>query len=89
MCWSFPAPAALAICTQRQGYDLICLSLCVFILLSLLRSPRSLSAPLGSTAAPALYSSVTPRLGCAPLTRSPSQQEWLLVLGGFRTLKTL
>lgn len=55
--WSFSAPAALAICTQRQGYDLICLSLCVFILLSLL---CSLCAP--STSLPLFHHRFGPSL---------------------------
>lgn len=82
--WSFSAPAALAICTQRQGYDLICLSLCVFILLSLLCSlcAPSMSPPCFITTSP-LHSSVTLHLGCAFLTRSPSGQEWPLGLGSF------
>lgn len=53
----FSAPAALAICTQRQGYDLICLSLCVFILLSLL---CSLCAP--STSLPLFHHRFGPSL---------------------------
>lgn len=64
------------------SYVFLCVYLSCCLYCALFARPPCLS-PRFITAL-ALHSSVTPHLGCAPLTGSTSGQERPLVLGGFK-----